>query len=332
MKIAIQKGSGFDQRWIAYCEKNNISYKMVDCYASDIIDQMMDCDVLMWHHHHASPRDVKFAKALLFSLEQAGKKVFPNFNTAWHFDDKVGQKYLLEAIQAPLVPSYVFYDKHSALKWLEETQLPKVFKLRGGAGSSNVKLVQSKKQAVTLINRCFGKGFPQYDKWENLKERFSKFKQGKSSFTNLIKGILRLIHTTPFARMVGNEKGYAYFQEFVPNNDFDIRIVAIDNKAFALKRLVRKGDFRASGSGHIVYDHTQIDIRCVEIALVTNRKLNAQCLAYDFVFDEKNNPLIVEISYGFAAEAYDSCEGYWDSELNWHEGKFNPYGWMIAVL
>ena len=73
--------------------------------------------------------------------------VFPNFNTAWHFDDKVGQKYLLEAIDAPLVPSYVFYSKEMALKWLEQTQFPKVFKLRGGAGSANVKLVQDEKRS-----------------------------------------------------------------------------------------------------------------------------------------------------------------------------------------
>ncbi len=76
-----------------------------------------------------NPRDILFAKQLLFSLEQSGIIVFPDFNTGWHFDDKVGQKYLLETIDAPLVPSYVFYSKKEALEWDEQTNFPKVFKL-----------------------------------------------------------------------------------------------------------------------------------------------------------------------------------------------------------
>jgi hypothetical protein len=70
----------------------------VDCYQSDIINQLSDCDALMFHHYHASSKDTLFAKQLLFALESAGKIVFPDFRTGWHFDDKVGQKYLFEAI------------------------------------------------------------------------------------------------------------------------------------------------------------------------------------------------------------------------------------------
>src|SRR5690606_22854792 len=101
-----RKGS-FSDRWIEYCENNNVSYKIVNCYDSDIIEQVKGFDVVMWHYHHAHPKDILTAKRILFALEHSGIKVFPDFNTAWHFDDKVAQKYLLEAIGAPLVPSYV---------------------------------------------------------------------------------------------------------------------------------------------------------------------------------------------------------------------------------
>ena len=112
MKIAIcYNKNSFAERWIDYCKEKNIFYKIVDCYNSNIIEELEDCDALMWHHHHAIHKDILFAKQLLYSIECSGKKVFPNFNTCWHFDDKVGQKYLLESIKAPLVPSYVFYTK-----------------------------------------------------------------------------------------------------------------------------------------------------------------------------------------------------------------------------
>ena len=38
------------------------------------------------------------AKKLLAALEDAGKLVFPNHNTGWHFDDKVAQKYIFESL------------------------------------------------------------------------------------------------------------------------------------------------------------------------------------------------------------------------------------------
>ena len=63
-----------------------------------------------------------------------------------------------------------------------------------------------------------------------------------------------------------------------------------------------------------------------------NEKLKCQSLAYDFVFDENNNPLIVEISYGFDVKAYDPCPGYWDSSLKWHDARFKPQEWMIENL
>lgn len=333
MKIAIQKTkNGFDSRWIDFCIKNGINYKIVDAYSNNIVQDLADCDVFMWHHHHASIKDVKFAKQLLFSLEQAGMKVFPNFNTNWHFDDKLGQKYLLEAIHAPLVPTYAFYTRSSAIAWINSTTFPKVFKLRGGAGSYNVKLVRDKSAALRLVKRAFGKGFSQYSKWENLKERWYHYKKGHNSLLYVLKGIGRLFYEPPFARFVGHEKGYIYFQDFIENNDHDIRVIVIGDKAFAITRLVREHDFRASGSGNILYDHNLIDIRCISIAFDVALKLKSQCTAFDFVFDKNSQPLIVEISYGFAADAYDQCEGYWDRNLNWIEGHFNPYAWMIQNI
>lgn len=333
MKIAIhhRKGS-FSDRWIDFCEKSGIVYKIVNCYDSDIIAQVKDCNALMWHHHHGNYKDVLFAKGLLFSLVQSGIKVFPDFNTTWHFDDKVGQKYLLEAIGAPLVPSYVFYDKKSALQWLDATTFPKVFKLRGGAGASNVSLVNTKREAVQKIKIAFGRGFSQFDRFGHLKERYQKMRDGKGSLIGVIKALGKLIVATEFARMSSREKGYVYFQDFIPNNSFDIRVIVTGDKAFALKRMTRKNDFRASGSGAIRYGKNEIDERCVKIAFDVNDKIHTQSIAYDFVFDENNCPLIVEISYGYAVSAYDACPGYWSSDLVWHKEVFNPQEWILQDL
>ena len=116
MIIAIHNRPGsFSDRWIEYCKKNHIDYKLVNAYDDNIVELVRECDAFMWHHHHTNSRDVLFAKQLLYSLQMSGVKVFPDFNTGWHFDDKVGQKYMLEAIGAPMVPSYVFYLNSATL-------------------------------------------------------------------------------------------------------------------------------------------------------------------------------------------------------------------------
>src|SRR5690606_22925468 len=124
------------------------------------------------------------------------------------------------------------------------------------------------------------------------------------------KSVRRLFRSTLFARTVGHQKGYALFQEFAPNNKFDIRVITIGERAFAIKRKVRTRDFRASGSGMIVYNKEDIDERCLKIAFETTEKLQSICVAYDFVFTRINQPLIVEINYGFDHKAYFPCPGY----------------------
>jgi len=333
MMIAIHSEKGtFSDYWIEYCKKNQISYKVVNCYSTDIINELDGCNALMWHHHHGKYQDLLFAKQLLFSLEHANIKVFPDFYSNWHFDDKIGQKYLLEKLNAPLVKSYVFYTQDKARNWIEESTFPKVFKLRGGAGSHNVKLIQSKTQAHKIVRKSFGKGHSQFNKIENFKEKVKDFGFNKNSFLNLFKGIYRFIIPPELSRVKAREKGYVYFQDFIPNNDFDIRIIVIKNKAFGIKRLNRKNDFRASGSGKIIYEKAEIDKRCIEISFETNKTLKSQCVAFDFVFDESNNPLIVEISYGYDSRGYISCEGFWDQDLNWNEGKFLSQEWQIEDI
>jgi glutathione synthase/RimK-type ligase-like ATP-grasp enzyme len=332
MKIGIHDSRGFfSDRWIRYCEDKGISYKLVDCYGTDIIKQLDDCDALMWHFNHKGPKESKFAKQLLFALQASGKTVFPDYNTMWHFDDKVAQKYLLEGTQAPMPASHVFYSSREAMVWAKHTTYPKVFKLRNGAGSDNVRLVRNKADAISLINKAFGKGFRQYDAWRNLKERIRKFGTGKTTMRDVLKGVVRLVYTTDYDRVTGREVGYIYFQDFIPGNDSDVRVIIIGDKAFAIKRMVRENDFRASGSGTILYDKGLFDEETIRLSFEVSYKLKAQCMAYDFVYLD-GKPMIVEISYGFSMSGYDDCPGYWDKELNWIEGKFNPYGWMIEYL
>lgn len=321
---------GFSERWIAYCQEHEIHHQKVNAHDSDIIAQLKGCDGFLWHFSVNNPTDLMVARHILKAIEQIGIPVFPNTETCWHFDDKVAQKYLLEAIDAPLVPTYVFYDEDKALAWLSQTGYPVVCKLRAGAGSRNVKLLKDYRSAVQYCRAIFGKGIsPVPGHFADAKTRLRNTKNFED-FLGKLRRLPKNLQRKNWVRRRSNpEKGYALFQEFIPNNLSDTRITVVGNRAWGYIRNVRKGDFRASGSGSINYDTGDINLECVKIAFRIAKVLGAQSIAFDFVIDQEGKPLLVEISYGYVAHLIHAVKGQWSEDLSWQEGHMWPQDAII---
>ena len=330
MRIAIHhRPCSYSELWIEYCQRHNIQYKIVDAYANDIIEQVADCNAFMWHHHLHQYKDYLFAKQLIYIIEkQMGKVTYPDFDTCWHYDDKIGQKYLLSAIGAPLIPTYIFYNRQDALVWIKQTTFPKVFKLRSGASATNVHLVSSLKDAQRLVKQAFGVGFEKNNYFRWLADRWAQYKRGGCNFRWLIRGLFTFY---PYKeRFHKEEMGYVYFQDFIPNNNFDIRVLIIGNRAVAKKRMNRPNDFRASGSGNLIFDKEEIDIKFIKAAFETNRNLKMHSVAFDFLLNQSGEPVISEISYCCGIKSNKDYPGYWTPDLQWHDcSDINICDWIM---
>lgn len=334
MKFAIQtRDRGFSGGWIEACNAMGIDIVRVDAYSPDVVQDILKCDAFMWHWSHTSTKDWLFARQLIASVELAGVKVFPDINTCWHFDDKVGQKYLFEAMGVPAVRSYVFYDSKQAFDWAETAEFPKVFKLRGGAGSANVRLIHSNAEARKIIRKMFGRGMPAASEFADFSNKFRKHR-GKGDLWVKIRGSLhRMLLALLGYNVLPRQRGYVYFQDFVPHNKYDIRVIVIGNRAFAMRRYCRPNDFRASGSGDFSYARLDIPEECLRIAFEVAKKLYLQCGAFDFVQDVDGHHKIVEVSYGFMPEGYTGkCEGHWTSDLVWHDEPIALERWMVELV
>ncbi|GMU33769.1 MAG: hypothetical protein AMXMBFR20_16410 [Planctomycetia bacterium] len=333
-EIAIHHCEGsYSDRWLEYCCGHRVPHRIVNCYDSDIISQLAGCGGLLWQWKYGDPRDVLAALRVIRAAEAMGLVVFPNSATCEHYDDKVGQKYLLEAIGAELAPTFVFYDKESALKWVASTKWPKVFKLSRGAGSQNVQLIHSAAKARKLVNRAFGAGFRSVASgWGDARSKLAKHRR-KGDIWPTVKRLPKTLREfVRLSRQMPRERGYIYFQEFLPNNEYDTRITVIGNRAFGYLRMVRADDFRASGSGLNVFDQNQIDPRCIESAFRIARRLGTQALAFDYIKGPSESLILVEISYTFLADFIYECPGYWDPELKWHEGHYWPQDVILQDL
>tara|TARA_B110001452_G_scaffold67562_1_gene54404 strand:- start:3061 stop:4089 length:1029 start_codon:yes stop_codon:yes gene_type:complete len=333
MKVALHKKGNFNKYWIEHFDKINIPFDSVDCFDTGIIQILREKKIthLLWNWNHIDYRAMSFAFGITKAIEKMGIIVYPSSESAYHFDNKVFQKYLFEACDSPLVKSYVFYHKKDALEWAYNTSFPKVFKLKGGAGSTNVQIVKRKSHAIRLIKKSFGSGFERMNRREFFMDRVRALKMNKDfiSFLKLIKGLLEFFQKTIIDKNLGIEKGYCYFQDFIPNNDSDIRIILIGEKAFGIKRYVKDNDFRASGSGKISHDPKDIDLECIKLSFKIRKQIQGSLVcAFDFVFDNCD-PRVVEISNNFGPEGYLDCPGYWDENLNFHK-EFMPLPNYIA--
>lgn len=328
-----RKGS-YSDYWISWCEANGVDFRIVDAYSTGVVREVRAYDGFMWHWHQDHKADPLFARQLILSLDSMGMPVFPNPRTCWHFDDKLGQKYLLEALDLPLVPSFAFYTAEAALEWVATASLPLVFKLRGGAGSMNVKLVTTLEHAQKLIRKAFDFGFSSRDqlaagrqaRW--LYKRDGGVERLLRAQYRTVRGAISML--TPASILSPRETGYVYFQKFIPGCAFDHRMIVIGDRCFCIQRAVRTGDFRASGSGLLSYSPELFPRRTVKMAFDAAKRLGTQSLALDVLYDSDGNHYIGEVSYGFPRGRFaENCPGFFDSKLNWHEGQQIPPNLMI---
>ncbi len=333
MRIAIHHREGsYSTQWIAYCKAHGIDYKVVNAYDSDIISQVSDCDIFLWHFHQGIAADMNFAKQLLFSLEEAGKVVYPNFRTGWHFDDKLGQKYLFEAMGIPAAPSYAFYDEKSALEWAKKTSYPKVFKLRGGAGSYNVELAKDYNDAKRFIVKAFRSHYPAYDKRRHFFRTVAEWRKGSAPFRNVPGALSLFFRSLPNDRLP-DHKEYVYFQEFIPNTGQDYRVEICGDKCIAMVRYCRKGDFRASGGHNDHFEKELIEADVIKFGFETACKLQVQSAALDIVRHRETGALyIVEVSYCYGVDNDEFEHGYWTEDAVWHSDPFNGIDWIIEEV
>jgi len=341
MRIAICKNDKiFDHSgswantWIEYCQKAGIEYDIIDCYQPDIVEKLGGFDCLLWHINNYVLQDMMFARSILYVASNMGLKIFPDYKTSWHFDDKIAESYLLQSIGAPVPKTWTFFLQEDCISWLKnKAEYPLVAKLRCGAGSNNVKLLKTTAESIRYAKYMFKKG---YKTSPNI--LFKTKSQIRSSgnwevMKSRLKRIPDFIQTLSRAKMFPRERGYAYFQEFIPNDGYDLKIVVIGDRLSFICRKIRKDDFRASGGGDLFFERALVTGNIIATAFSTNDRLGFQCMGYDFVVDRETGiGRIVEISYGFSHTALLQAGGYFDRKRYWHNEPLNAPEEIIRCM
>ena len=338
MKVGIHKAyhNKFDKELEIYktiLRYNNIEYIELNSSDKNFWSDLAKIDVFLykWGHEHNSRQ---IALSILPIIENYKKiRCFPNLATSWLYDDKVRESLILKECGFPAADFFIFWEKSEALEWLNSwDEFPIVFKLKNGAGATNVNLVNSRRKCKSIILRMFGRGMIQdnisiLERMNMLNYDFRKIYRHYG-----IRLRSKFIHEDS-NQFWQKHKNYIYFQRFLPGNSYDTRVTTAGLRAHAFRRFVRPNDFRASGSNLWDIDPANIDLRMIQIALDITKYFGFQSMAYDFVYDKNHEPKIIEMSYLYGGAGFpDFMNGYWDENLSRHEGRFWPQHFELMDL
>jgi glutathione synthase/RimK-type ligase-like ATP-grasp enzyme len=315
----------YSDRWLALAAERGVHARVVNAWEPDIFTQLAGCDGFMWRFGYRPPERL-VAMRVLASIEHAlGLPVFPSWKSAWHFEDKISQYYLLQAAGVPMPRTWVFWHEDAALEFVRRASYPLVIKLANGYRSGNVRLLKDREDAEYWTRQLFGPGVWSFGPRPDDAPFRRVLRRAKASARALAGA------ASPLPSLRDQlQRGYLYVQEFLPGNEFDTRITVIGNRAFGYRRLNRPGDFRASGSGRPDWDASQIDLEMVRLAFLAARRLGTQSVAVD-AMRRGDDRVLGEVSYTYVSWMVRDCPGHWtldgdpdSGDLRWVEGHMAP--------
>lgn len=321
----VQHSTLWNFPWIDYCKKFKHNYTILNPFKNEILEDIEKVDIVLWHFSGYNYTEMLIARSILYASKNMGKITYPDFNDAWHFDDKVAETYLLQSVKAPIPKSFMFYSLAALNDFTNKFNIyPIIAKLRNGSGSHNVKMIMSENDLISYGKVMFSKGLGSSP---SLLYKSSSNLKSTKSLRTLIKRAKRIpefLRTLKNSKEFPNEKGYVFLQEFIPNDGYDLKIVVVGEKLSFIGRNIREGEFRASGGGNLFYDKNYVTKNIIDSAFKTSDDLNFTCMGYDYVVNNKTKEgVIIEISYGFSHEALLNAGGFFDRSGIWHNEPLN---------
>lgn len=258
-------------------ELKNLGYKVDVTNYFDIannIDKIKNKQIVYTSHQQLDYK--KYIEDILNLLKE-NNLIIPGFNSLISHENKGYQELQRKILGLDELKSYIISDTADLDK--VDISYPIVIKRPNSCSSRGVFLAHDRNELDSIIKKHF------------LKKDFNYY---ILLFKRLIKKILK---KKTFNWTDGKIKDYRYtrliLQQFIPNLDGDYKILVYGNKYYGLKRGVKKGDFKASGSGIHDY-HQEIPEEVLSFAKSCFDKLNIPFAGFDIAIDQNKKCYLIE--------------------------------------
>ena len=285
---------------IEACQELGVDHEVVDILSADWLDivRSSNCD-----GYFPSPSDryeeqnAVYMERVYFLNQEMGLPIYPSYRELRLYENKRNMDAWLDLHGLPHPPTRVFIKKDEALTFVKNTDYPLVFKANVGSSARGVSIVRSRREAVHIVHKIFGRISPNHAKG------YIKPKPG------------RLIRATQSGRA---QRHYVIIQDLM-DVKWEWRLIRIGESYFGHQKLLR-GQF-ASGSDLVGWvkppDHL------LRLAKEVFDRGEFRCMAMDVFETENGQFLINELQTVFGS--YDDSQMYIDGtpgRFLEREGKF----------
>jgi len=132
-----------------------------------------------------------------------------------------------------------------------------ISKIKTGSASIGVRLLKNEKEALRFLKKAFSRGIRYF--WHG-----------------------------------DRQKDYVFFQDYMDNMGYDLRIITAGEALFGYYRYPRKHDFRASGSG--LWTYRELPQDALKLAQKVKKTLGLTDCSVDFLRDKNGRLHIIEVS------------------------------------
>jgi glutathione synthase/RimK-type ligase-like ATP-grasp enzyme len=186
------------------------------------------------------PEYYQYIEHCLLYAEVCGGRLLPNYLCFRAHENKFVQELIKKKLGLRAPVSRLFGTMDEIVGALDTVEFPAVLKYPQGFGGSSVSRVDSAEQLMTeLRTKMIDTVIRPVGLRRAITER-RRYHQRTRLYTNRYP-----LRTKRFI-----------LQQFLPGLDSDWKVLVFGNRLFCLKRYVRRGDFRASGSGNFTFDET----------------------------------------------------------------------------
>lgn len=249
-----EQAAGKNASWPKYerfLKTNNIPYKEYDISRSDFIEKSKQFDLIAWRVETSYSKQWEAIDKTDLLEKYLGKTLLQSSESLWLDEDKVRLDYFYKIHDLPHIKTFISQSRDEVMDFIETCDYPIISKDKVCSCGKGVYMIKNKLQAYDFCEEVFTTG---------LETNESYVKQ----------------------------KDYVYFQEFVPNHGFDLRIIMVGEYFFGYFRYPKVGDYKASGSG--IVDKKALPIDAMLLAKQVRGVLPASnALAVDFIKDSRDD-------------------------------------------
>ena len=242
-------------------------------------------------------------------LERMGNKVIPDYNLLYCHENKGYQEFYKKQLGLT-DPGALYFSSKREIDNIE-IDFPKVLKTIEGSNGRGVYLVKSK-QDVFKVMRKLEKPLGILEQIDLFRRRYVRKQKRYPGYPDYnVKS-----DYYQYRDYISQEKPFI-LQDFVANLNCDYRVIVLYDRYYAVKRMTREGDFRASGTKLFVFKY-DMPTGLLDYAKNIYNIFGSPLLSMDIGFDGKKYYLFEYQAIHFGINAIVRSEGYYkQTEGEW---------------